>query len=238
MNFDTSKETEISRIRAAYERQQYTVPRDRYSPFTEGYLLAILELQREIVRLLRRSQRTCLEQQNVLDVGCGTGFWLRQFVQWGARPENLVGVDLLQRKILKCVELCPKGITLQCGCASELEFEDGKFDLILQFTVFTSILDPLMKANVAKEMIRVLKPGGAIVWYDYFVSHPNNPDVRGVRRAEIFRLFPGLSIHLKRITLAPPLARAIGPISPALYWLLSVVKPLCTHYLGLIQKKE
>lgn len=238
MNLDISKETEMSCIRAAYACQEHTVPKDRYSPFTEAYLLAILELQREVVRLLKRSQRTCLEQQKVLDVGCGTGFWLRQFVQWGARPENLFGVDLLQGKILKGVELCPKGITLQCRSASELEFENGKFDLILQFTVLTSILDRLMKANVAKEMIRVLKPAGVILWYDYFVSNPNNPNVRGVRRAEIFRLFPGLSICLKRVTLAPPLGRAIGPISPALYRLLSVVKPLCTHYLGLIQKQE
>jgi len=89
---------------------------------------------------------------------------------------------------------------------------------------------------VAAEMIRVLKPGGTICWYDYFVSNPKNLDVRGVGRAEIKTLFPGLNIFLKRITLAPPLGRAIGPVSPRIYRLLSAVKPLCTHYLGFFQK--
>ena len=69
------------------------------------------------------------------------------------------------------------------------------------------------------------------------VMDPNNPDVRGVTRGEIVDLFPGFSIFLKRITLAPPLARAVGPISPVLYRLLSSCKPLRTHYLGFFQKQ-
>jgi hypothetical protein len=94
-----------------------------------------------------------------------------------------------------------------------------------------------MKFRVAAEMNRVLKPGGVILWYDYFVSNPKNPNVRGVSRKEILDLFPGLSISLQRITLAPPIARAVGPISPVLHHLLSSCKPLRTHYLGLFQKQ-
>lgn len=230
-------QTEVSRIRAAYARREYTVPKDRYSLLKEENLLLHLELQREIMRLLRRFQHTQLQQENVLDVGCGSGFWLRQLIQWGARPENLFGIDLLQERIKEGKRLCPRGTTLQWGDASKLEFDNKTFDLILQFTVFTSILDPVMKKDVASEMIRVLRPGGAILWYDYFVSNPNNPDVCGVTRKEISLLFPGLSIFLKRITLAPPLGRATGPISPAVYVLLSAIKPLCTHYLGFLQKQ-
>jgi hypothetical protein len=50
----------------------------------------------------------------------------------------------------------------------------------MQFTVFTSILDKDMKRNIAAEMLRVLKPKGVIIWYDYFVNNPKNSDVRGV----------------------------------------------------------
>jgi ubiquinone/menaquinone biosynthesis C-methylase UbiE len=169
-------------------------------------------------------------------LGCGKGFWLRQLIQWGAKPDNLFGIDLLEERMQEGRELCPPRVTLRCGNACGLEFEDETFDLILQFTVFSSILDPEMKKKLATEMSRVLKPGGAILWYDYFVSNPYNPDVPGVTRKEISRLFPGLSIFLKRITLAPPLGRVVGPISPALYRVMSVFKPLCTHYLGLFQK--
>jgi len=109
--------------------------------------------------------------------------------------------------------------------------------MVLQFTVFTSILDDVMKKHIAAEISRVLKPGGALLWYDYFVSNPSNPDVRGVSRGEIVRLFPGFSIFLKRVTLAPPITRAVAPVSTALCRLLSSVPVLRTHYLGFLQKQ-
>lgn len=227
---------EVSRIRAAYARRAHTVPKDRYSLFKECNLLANLQLQGDVIRILRQFGGPRLERATVLDVGCGKGFWLRQLVQWGANPQNLFGVDLRQEVIQEGKELCPPGAILQCGDASSLEFADDTFDLVLVFLVFTSILDPEMKSNLANEMCRVLKPGGAILWYDYFVSNPANPDVRGVTRKEILRLFPGLSVSLKRITLAPPLARAIAPLSSIAYRALSAVKPLCTHYLGFLEK--
>ena len=229
-------QTEVSRIRAAYARRDRAVPMDRYSFFREEHRLKHVELQNAILKLLIKFRHSDLESQSVFEVGCGKGFWLRQFIQWGARPENLFGIDLLEEKIEEGKGLCPAGVNLQWGDASKLEFQDNSFDLVLQFTVFTSILDLQMKKKVATQMIRVLKPGGSILWYDYFVSNPSNPDVRGVTRKEISQLFPGLSIFLKRITLAPPLGRAIGPISPSLYRLLSTFKPLCTHYLGLFRK--
>ncbi len=37
-------------------------------------------------------------------------------------------------------------------------------------------------------MLRVLKPNGIILWYDYFISKPTNPDVKGVGKREIKRL--------------------------------------------------
>jgi SAM-dependent methyltransferase len=237
MDTPSTSGAEAARIREAYRRREATIPKDRYSLFKEENLLAHLSLQGEILRLFKRFQSTNLETERVLDVGCGRGYWLRQLVQWGGRPENLFGIDLMQDRIQDGKALCPAGVTLQCGDASQLGFDDGSFSLILQFTVFTSILDGGMKMKVAAEMSRVLKPGGTVLWYDYFVSNPNNPDVRGVTRGEIVDLFPGFSIFLKRITLAPPLARAVGPISPVLYRLLSSCKPLRTHYLGFFQKQ-
>ncbi len=231
-----SCQAETERIVEAYARRAKSVPPGRYSAIELSNLLRIQELEREIIKLLTWSQHTQLDHEKVLDVGCGSGFWLRQLVQWGATPENLFGIDLLQERIKKGNELCPKGITLQWGDASKLKFGDGTFSLILQFTAFTSILDPTMKMEVASEMSRVLKPGGAILWYDYFVSNPCNPDVRGVKRKEILQLFPEFSIFLKRITLAPPLGRVVGPFSPALYRTISIFKALCTHYLGFFEK--
>jgi len=103
--------------------------------------------------------------------------------------------------------------------------------------ITSSILDDAMMEHVAAEISRVLKPSGALLWYDYFVSNPSNPNVRGVSRREIVRLFPGFSIFLKRVTLAPPITRAVAPVSTALYRLLSSLPLLRTHYLGFLQKQ-
>ena len=90
----------------------------------------------------------------------------------GGNSENITGVDLLSGRIAEARSLCPVGIKLYCGNAANLEFKNSTFDLVLQSTVFTSILDPTMKQQVAGEMIRVLKEKGLIVWYDYHVSNP------------------------------------------------------------------
>ena len=85
-------------------------------------------------------------------------------------------------------------------------------------------------------MMRVVKPEGFILWYDYHVNNPWNNDVRGVKRNEINRLFPSCRIELQRITLIPPLARLLVPYSYFACYLLEKLPPLCTHYLGVIRK--
>ena len=71
-----------------------------------------------------------------------------------------------------------------------------------------------------------------ILWYDYHMNNPNNPDVKGVKKKEIYELFPNCIIHLKRINLAPPIARAIAPYSLLLCYLLEKLKVFNTHYIG------
>jgi hypothetical protein len=86
-------------------------------------------------------------------------------------------------------------------------------------------------------MLRVVKPRGVILWYDYHVNNPWNPDVRGVKKQEIRHLFPGCRVDLQRLTLAPPLARRLAPYSFLLCCLLEKIPLLCTHYLGVIRRE-
>jgi hypothetical protein len=102
--------------------------------------------------------------------------------------------------------------------------------------VFTSVLDSQIKLRIALEMLRVAKPGGIIFWYDFSVDNPLNKNVKGVGSREIHRLFQGCDIDLKRITLAPPIARLLAPYSWLVCYFLSKVPLLCTHYLAAIRK--
>lgn len=228
-----SFQPEEARIRAAYARRQAD---PRYSWFNPGHLFMSQEEERAVLQLLSRYRHTPLDATTILEVGCGSGYWLREFIKWGARPDNLVGVDLLPDRLVKARKLCPDSVTFQGGNAAKLGFPDCTFDLVLQATVFTSILDPTLKQQMASEMVRVVKPDGLIVWYDYYMNNPWNPDVRGVKKREIFELFAGCQVELRRITLAPPLARFCAPYSWLLCYYLEKIPWLCAYYLGAIRK--
>jgi ubiquinone/menaquinone biosynthesis C-methylase UbiE len=226
-------EVEEARIRAAYAKRQEDT---RYSWFNSGHLFMVQERERRLLALLKRHGVVPLNIKKILEVGCGTGYWLREFIKWGARPENVTGVDLLADRVVEAKKLCPEAVRIQCGSAAELTLPDEAFDLVFQSTVFTSILDPSMRRQVASEMLRVVKKDGLIVWYDYHVNNPWNPDVQGVKKREIHQLFPECRVDLRRITLAPPLARLLAPYSWLACYFLEKLPFLCTHYLGVIQK--
>ena len=199
-------------------------------------MFLLQERERRVVKLLRHLGLGRLEGQKILEVGCYTGYWLGEFIKWGARPENLTGIDLFGDYLVEARSIQSPKVGLVQANAACLPFVPAAFDLVLQSTVITSILDATMKQAVAKEMLRVLKPRGLILWYDYHVNNPWNPDVRGVKKIEIHALFPGCRIQLQRVTLAPPLTRLLAPYSFLLCSLLEKLQIFNTHYLGIIRK--
>jgi SAM-dependent methyltransferase/ribosomal protein S18 acetylase RimI-like enzyme len=228
-------ELEEARIKAAYGKRP--VADQRYSWFNPGHVFMEHDFEKRCLQLLEKmAVAQVLGTKTVLEVGCGIGIRLRQLIKWGAQPENLVGIDLLSEAIAEAKRLCPATVRLLCGDAVTLDFPDAAFDLVLQSTVFTSILDAEMKRHLACEMLRLLKPDGFILWYDFFVDNPQNPNVRAVSKEEIRELFPGCRIELQRITLAPPISRKLAPYSWGLSYLLERIPWLRTHYLGVIQK--
>lgn len=208
----------------------------RYSWFDNGHVFILQQLERRLLSAMKRCGVAPLHSRKILEIGCGNGHWLREFIKWGASPENLTGVDLMKSRVALAKKLCPKGVKAQHENAAQLSFADGSFDVVFQATVFTSILDSGLKARVAAEMLRVLKQDGLILWYDFHINNPRNPDVRGVKKQEIEELFPTCRIRLNKTTLAPPVVRLLAPYSWTFCQLLESIPWLCTHYLGAIQK--
>jgi SAM-dependent methyltransferase len=52
-------------------------------------------------------------------------------------------------------------------------------------TVFSSILDPDLQVRLFREMIRIVRPGGLVVIYDFVIRKPTNHDVRGLGLARL-----------------------------------------------------
>ena len=226
--------SEAKRIQQVYEEYRYTRIH-LWSSTNPGNRWILQERSKAVTRLLDKYGFLPLSQKRILEVGCGSGSVLASLVELGAQPENLYGVDLLPDRIEIARQRYP-GLHFICGNAEHLEFPDTYFDLVLLFTVFSSILDDGMAHNVAYEVYRVLKPGGAVLWYDFRYDNPWNPHVRGMTKQLIHQFFPNLEVHLLTITLLPPLARRLGRLTPTLYSLLVRIPLLRTHYLGLLRK--
>jgi len=97
----------------------------------------------------------------VLDVGCGTGRWLRRYLRRGLRP---VGLDFTQgmlRRIAADGLPCP----ILSASAQSLPFPADTFDLVSSVTVIQHIPPPGQDQALA-ELVRVLRPGGHLLLFE------------------------------------------------------------------------
>jgi ubiquinone/menaquinone biosynthesis C-methylase UbiE len=227
--------TEADRILEELRRRDREIPSGFYDLDRPANLFLRHGQERELRRALERAGLLPLSGRRIMEVGCGSGNWLEMLERFGAAREHLAGIELDPERAAGCSARLP-GADVRTGDASRLPWDDGSFELVLQSTVFSSILAEDMRKAVAAEMLRVLAPGGAIIWYDFFMDNPSNPNVRGVRQREIVALFPGCRLDLRRTTLAPPLARRIVPVSWTAAAVLESMHVLNTHFLGIIRQ--
>lgn len=234
---ETVLTNEVARIQGVYAARERDIPWSRYSVASPGALLLQQQRVRSVVRVLRDGGYFPLSETRIGDVGCGHGGWLVDFESWGATQSRLAGIDLDPARVDVTRKRLPEA-DIRLGDGLTLPWPDGSFDLVVQGTMFSSILDQEMRTVVAAEMARVLAPGGAILWYDFFLDNPGNPDVRGIRRNEIRRLFPGFDGSLRRATLAPPISRRLARFAWPLAVALESGRLLNTHYVGLLRRRS
>src|SRR5438874_13325412 len=117
-------------------------------------------LERALLRALADAG-VGLEGARVLDVGCGSGYFLHRFREYGAGECH--GIDLVEERIAAGRDRYPT-LDLRVGSATDLPFADGEFDLVTQFTCLSSILDADVRLAAAREMRRVA--GGWVLSFD------------------------------------------------------------------------
>jgi SAM-dependent methyltransferase len=226
---------DLERLRTEYaDRERRLRGSDLYSFFNPGNLFMWHGRQRALLALLRRQGFETLNSFRILEVGCGQGGVLQELLSYGALPAKLFGCDLLFDRLQTAHQMLPH-LPLACADGQCLPYSSAAFELVLQFTVFSSILDEQIRQHLAQEMMRVLRPGGLILWYDFWIN-PTNPQTRGIRPLEVRRLFPGCQYEFRRITLAPPITRRLVGLSWQVCHFLERLKFLNTHYLAAIRK--
>ncbi len=229
---------ELQQVVRRYARRTDQLPTDRYSLLRPEVWQMLHERQRAICQGLatRHLEPAALR---LTEVGCGAGGNLLDFLRLGCRPEHLTGCELLPERLAQARERLPPAVRLEAGDASAVAIPPGSQDIVLQATVFSSLLDDAVQQHLAGAMWRWLKPGGTVLWYDFTVNNPRNPDVRGVPLARVRQLFPqAVAWDAHRLTLAPPLARRVCALHPSLYTWFNAVPWLRTHRLIWIQKAD
>jgi ubiquinone/menaquinone biosynthesis C-methylase UbiE len=230
-------EDEIRRIHREYARRaQEKDENSFYSLFHPGILYQHTQRARQILSMLRRHGINSLHGRTILEIGCGGGGVLREFLAYGADVSRLYGIELLEWHLHQAY-LVNSNFRLACADGQALPYPDGSFDLALQFTVFTSVLSIELKAAMAREMLRVLRPDGLILWYDFWLN-PTNPQTKGVRPREVKALFPNCHFEFRRVTLAPPIARRLAKWAWGVCLLLEWLRLFNSHYLVAIQPRS
>ena len=208
----------------------------RYGPLQADVMAALHERQRALRSLLLRHGRADTAALRLVEVGCGAGGNLLELLRLGFRPEHLQGVELLPQRLAQARAVLPSALALHGGDACTLELPAASQDIVFVSTVFSSLLDDAFQRRLADATWRWLKPGGAMLWYDFTVDNPANRDVRGVPLARVRELFPSGRIDARRVTLAPPIARRVVRLHPAAYTVFNLIPLLRTHVLAWIEK--
>lgn len=107
----------------------------------------------------------------VLDLGCGDGTTAIPAAKLGA---DVLGVDIARNLVeagnKRIKEEGLSNCRIQEGDATDMrELEDGTFDLVV--SIFGAMFAP-KPVEVAKEMVRVTKPGGRIVMGNWIPGDP------------------------------------------------------------------
>ena len=127
----------------------------------KGDFTQIAALMRESGEAVARSLRITTPLK-ILDLGCGDGTTAFPLARLGA---EVVGIDIARNLVAagnkRAAEAGLDSLNFQEGDACKLEgIDDQSFDLTL--SVFGAMFAP-KPFDVAREMVRVTKPGGRIV---------------------------------------------------------------------------
>ncbi len=235
-DFELLRSAEETAMRARYSRRSGDfLETGIYHPVQRDRLISRQQKERVIADFLRNRWLGRIGHLKVLEIGCESGGTLEMLFGLGINPNHAIGLDLLEDHIERARRRLPSSCVLLKADALAAELPLAGYDLVVQSTVFSSVLDSRVRHALANRMVSLIAPGGVILWYDMTLDNPRNPDVLGISVSELRNLFPGCTIRARRLTLAPPIARIVGRLGYAASIALGLFPFLRSHLLAWIE---
>jgi len=235
MEPQSSQQAEQERIAHVYRSWHGGAALARYAWHRPEILQQVAARARGFADLLSNTVGSDLAALQVLDVGCGTGGFLRQMIDWGATPSKLTGTELQNDRLEHARRCTAQGVQWHLGTLDVLP--QAGYDLVTAQTVFSSVLDPGLRGALAAQMWGALRPGGWCLVFDFRYDNPRNRNVRKVTRAELQRWWPGEGARYRSLMLAPPIHRLLAGAPHMVSELLTACAPMLrSHFMYVIRK--
>jgi ubiquinone/menaquinone biosynthesis C-methylase UbiE len=187
-----------------------------------------------------RSTQVDPSSATILDIGCGSGGSLFNFLRLGFQPSRLYGIDILKGRLSVARARLPQ-IGFVRSNATNLGFSDNSFDIVLAASVFVTITHDGPAAKIAGEMLRVARLQGHLLLVDWRYSLPWDSRHRCLSRERIEKLFHvGSQSEVCRIfsgALIPPVGRFLSKHAPFAYFAVSFLFPLLVGQKVTVLKK-
>jgi SAM-dependent methyltransferase len=224
-----STESEQRRLREVYGGYRANAGKRRdWSAENPGNAAIRAELVQAAFSL---AGRELIGADAILDVGCGSGWWLQRLAGDGRISAHLHGVELLPERAAAARSRVPMA-AIALADARELPFDAGSFDVVALFTVLSSLSNATDAEQALCEARRVLSPRGAMLVWEPRIRNPFNHDTLLVGLPLLERALAGMQVEVRTLTLLPPLARRLGMrLTAGLYPRLSRMPLLRTHRL-------
>ncbi len=114
---------------------------------------------------------TSLQGKNVLDIGCGTGFFVNWYIGKGA---NITGIDITDVSIEKLKQKYEGEFYTQDITDSSFSLFNKKFDIVNIWDVVYHIVDPNLFNQALDNIVKSIKDGGLLLLTDWFGASSDN----------------------------------------------------------------
>jgi len=175
--------------------------------FSVDYNAAMYKVATDRLRETLDGVRVSLDGARVLDVGAGLGYFVGQYLEWGAA--HVTGIDITEISVRHLRQLFPQLEFIQADIASENLVLPPDYDLVSAISVLFHILDNRKFERALGNICASVRPGGHLLVVDAFWK-PLLPTAKHTRLRSLKHYLPTLGRHAFRVLAVRPMYYFMG----------------------------